>query len=334
MSGVLEWVRSRSGQDQQHDGEEQDRKEQDHSAEEGPAEAPVADVVAQSWTFGGTLAARAAIAAMWVLLLSGPVGLVVAVSGSSTIQPSAPRPAGVGGHEMSRSMAGEFTIRAVSAWLTTPVEREEELQSLLPGAEAHQVPYEVADPSLVSVAPASEPDSWLVTVSVTVTGTDGVSRGQYFMLPVWCDGTAVAAAGLPGPVAGPGRAEPPERGFDNSVPVAGPVGSTVAEFMAAMVAGTGEIERYVAPGAEPIRPVTPTPYEQVELVKLQAPAPVSDNPADGERARVLVTADLIRGDQTIRAQWVLTLASRAGRWEILEVNPAPAVEKPEHDQPT
>jgi len=76
-----------------------------------------------------------------------------------------------------------------------------------------------------------------------------------------------------------------------------------------------------ASGEPPADPVLPskTPNSRA------SPQPPTITPADGQRMRVLATAAAeVTDTQSANVTYALTLAARAGRWEITAIDPTPA----------
>ncbi|WP_432573383.1 hypothetical protein [Kineococcus sp. SYSU DK005] len=195
--------------------------------------------------------------------------------------------------------------------------------------------------------------TWQVSVAADVEepGADGerVMVRRYFAVPVLQrggTGAAVAREGapqrerqvvralralmLPQPLAGPASGEGAELDYDQQVNPAGSLATSVRQFLAAYAAGAGDVTRYVTPGA-PISAITPAAYAdvQVQSVLAREGDPSSDEPADGQRAQVLVTATLITFErQQSTAQYALALTARGGRWEISALEPVPALVPP------
>lgn len=109
-----------------------------------------------------------------------------------------------------------------------------------------------------------------------------------------------------------------------------PVNDVVRRFLAALLAGDGEVSRYSSPGAV-IRPIIPAPYAGVELVSLvRDTSPSSGDssgataaPGTGQRLRVLATIRVSGSDGIQMLSYPLRLTSRAGRWEVSSLDGAP-----------
>lgn len=158
---------------------------------------------------------------------------------------------------------------------------------------------------------------------------------RYFQVPVTVqrpadeeESLAVAALALPAPVPGPSTADAPGLDYPRTIATTSAAGESVAAFLGALVAGEGEITRYLRPGTA-IQPVTPPPYTAVQVMSIGGSHEISDDPSDGEGTHALVTAELTRPDgEKTTAQYVLTLVARDGRWEVSGLDQAVRTETP------
>lgn len=99
--------------------------------------------------------------------------------------------------------------------------------------------------------------------------------------------------------------------------------ATVEGFLAALVAGSGDVSRYLAPDVE-IAPVTPAPFTQVSLLRWS----VTDVAEDEVRIRLSARGVSASGvPRTL--SYELELAERSGRWEVLSLSGAPTMEDEE-----
>ncbi|GAB3166155.1 hypothetical protein GCM10027059_24820 [Myceligenerans halotolerans] len=158
---------------------------------------------------------------------------------------------------------------------------------------------------------------------------------RYFQVPVMVqrpadedEPLAVAALALPSPVPGPSAADAPGLDYPRTIAVTSEAGESVAAFLGALVAGEGEITRYLRPGTA-IQPVMPPPYTAVSVRSIGGSHEISDQPSDGDGTHALVTAELTRPDgEKTTAQYVLTLVARDGRWEVSGLDQAVRTETP------
>ena len=131
-----------------------------------------------------------------------------------------------------------------------------------------------------------------------------------------------AATGLPALVAAPATGPPPAllvRRMEGLREVSG-LEEAVTRFLAAYLAGEGELARYSAPGS-PLVAVQPPPFASVELVEAGS-VPTSD----GARQVVTLVVGTDEGGRSQVLQYALVVAQRDGRWEVSEMLPAPPLD--------
>jgi hypothetical protein len=302
------------------------------------------------WSNGPALATKAWGAALALALLAGPAALVW-----TALRPdAAPVSAAAGAASTSETAAAsERAVELVETWLRADSDDQQLIASLTnaPVGSLPQAGLTIRDSSVAQVEQA-EDDVWSVTVGVDVSEpapgstpppAGGQAKGEeaevalvwvrrYFQVPVLVDRTdtewsgpdlAVTALALPAPVPGPAAAaEPPDLDYPETISPTSAAGQSVAGFLAAMVAGDGEITRYLRPGTS-ISAVTPAPYSAVAVTGIKGSHEVTESPADGDGTHALTTVELTRldGDKTT-AQYVLTLVARDGRWEVAGLEPA------------
>ena len=161
-----------------------------------------------------------------------------------------------------------------------------------------------------------------MTVAATVEGTL-----RYFAVPVRITPSGLSALTLPAPAPEPLHETGAALRYGSSVMPSGAIGTAVAAFLSALLTGTGEITRYITPGAE-IRAVEPAPYRRAQLRSLMA-TDEEAAPLEGTEARVLVTAVVTDGlKRQLTTQYALSLKARGGRWEVAAVDTAPVVNIP------
>jgi Conjugative transposon protein TcpC len=101
--------------------------------------------------------------------------------------------------------------------------------------------------------------------------------------------------------------------------------TTVEGFLRALMAGNGDVSRYLAPGVE-ILPVTPAPFSDVSLRQWA----ITDTGEGQVRVRLSARATSAAGvPRTV--SYELGLAERAGRWEVTSLSGAPTIEAEEAD---
>lgn len=306
--------------------------------------------LAREWTGPAAWITKALSVALFLALVTGPLGLVAAVW--LYLRPAPVAVADRQGGETTavaeqRAAVGAFAEEYVVAWLSTPRGAEKNLATYLPNYASvtlPQTPSTVSNPATTGVEPVQGADSaggagetgerssesWSATVAVNVqTSAKDAAVRRYFQVPItWRSGSLVAQA-LPAPVPAPATAEAPRTAYADTAALQDPLAVSVAEFFKAFLAGGGDVTRYVTPDA-PIRAVEPAPFASVELSDVQTDRDLSEvdqaAPADGESLRVLVSATGTSvNKQSISFQYALTVTARANRWEVTSIDPAPIV---------
>ncbi|MFI6424925.1 hypothetical protein [Promicromonospora sp. NPDC050880] len=300
------------------------------------------------WSNGPALVTKAWGALLALALLAGPAALAWTL-----LRPEpAPVAASAGPADTAaQAAANERAVELVETWLRADSDDQQLLASLT-SAPVGTLPQEgltIRDSSIAQ-SEAAEDDVWSVTVGVDVAepapGSTPPPAGQpegegaevalvwvrrYFQVPVLVERTdtrysgpdlAVAALALPAPVPGPAAAEPPDLDYPETISPTSAAGQSAAGFLAAMVAGEGEITRYLQPGTT-IPAITPAPYAAATVTGIKGSHEITDDPADGDGTHALTTVELTRLDgQKTTSQYVLTLVARDGRWEVAGVEPA------------
>ncbi|MDX3370938.1 conjugal transfer protein [Streptomyces sp. ME02-6987-2C] len=263
--------------------------------------------------------------ALFTAIAAGPVALAVTVaSGPATAEAAVPnRPAPVRTTPVAADPAGYAQV-FLDAWLRSSADEADSALARLAQSLAPDValpdPAAGAQSRLRSVTAVRsvqrEGGAWTVTVVAQYAD----STVRYFAVPVAADtrGASFAVTGAPGVVAGPARAAAPKSPYTVSVPSDGALTATVGEFLGAYLTGTGEADRYLAPGVE-LTPVSPAPYTSVavgEVSAIEEAAAAGPVPADGTKVRVRVQAEARDDTGRWPLAYELTLTSRSGRWDV------------------
>lgn len=188
---------------------------------------------------------------------------------------------------------------------------------------------------------------WSVTVAARVLEEAPVDEGgkdeevgaqvRYFQVPVrQVRGGALVAVSLPAEVAAAAGGRGQESGLGyGTVQQAmrtAPLVKTLDAVFGAYLAGRGDLDRYMSPGAR-LSAVEPAPYAVVAVERL---AEVGTNeplvkeqsaaPADGERRELLVEVEATsRSGAVWPLSYALELVARDGRWEVAVLKAAPAL---------
>lgn len=299
---------------------------------------PDGDVRLQGqWTGGSKWATRGATGLLWTALACGPAGLMLGgVAFLSAPTSASAQTQQVADTASEQTAAEQFAEHFVVTWLTTPRGEEATLASFVDvsGIALPEVPWTVSNPAPAALVQTGA-GRWAITVAVTVTTPPVESQDpaqapgpirRFFTVPVRYDASALIAEALPAPVAAPATAEPGRLGYRYTLPDQHPASTASAEFLAALLTGTGDVIRYVSPGTQ-IQAITPAPYAEIRLRNVlvdQDPADLPDEPANGDELHQLVTAEArSAADQAISVQYSLTLTAREGRWEVRSMEPAP-----------
>lgn len=262
--------------------------------------------------------------ALLTAIAAGPVALGVAVLSGPTTVAAAPstKPTAVRTAAAAADPAG-YAQLFVGAWLRSSADDATSAQARLAHSMAPDV--ELPDPAAdahtavqsVTAVRSAQRDTGVWSVTVAAQYADQSVR--YYAVPVaaGASGTSFTVTGAPGVVAGPARAEVPTSPYAVSVPD-GDLSSAVGEFLAAYLTGTGEVDRYLAPGVN-LTAVSPAPYTAVTVQQTLAvddAAAAEKVPADGSRVRVRVAVEARDGSGRWPLAYELTLRARSGRWEV------------------
>lgn len=296
-------------------------------------EAPVA-----TWTAGSRWAATVATAGLWALVVCGPAALAVTLTAERTPPPAAPPAQQVVDSAPQQAAASELARQLVTGWLTLPRGEEDQLAQFVDTAELTlpHTPWQVADVAVAGLTGAGD-GQWSVTVGATVTDVDGTSARRYFAVPVQVDPTSggVAALTLPAAVPAPPVAALPALAYPYTTSTTSDVAVTAHDFLTALLTGTGDLTRYLTPGAA-LTAVDDAPYATVEVTQVWVDVDPTDlTPQQGLPVRALVTATATTlAGQTAALQYALQVQPREGRWEVAAIDDVPATTPTDADVDT
>ena len=291
--------------------------------------------VAQEWDdagpVGGSSRVQAALTRLLAYGLWGGIalalllGLVNCAGSPAATSPRAVEPAPV----QPAAPPGGCAELVVSAWLAGDT-------GLLAGVDG--VPRGGLEPGrrqagrtyTIGVTPGEGAWGYLIGADVQIFDEEAgqwLAAGTRFfavtMVPSagGCQGWSPAA--LPAQVPAPrlaGDTGDGAAGYDVSLPTTdSPLSDTLAAFFAGMLAGAGDLERYVAPGVA-IAPLSPAPYREVSVTELRARTePAAPVPADGTVLQLLATVTTDPDDLPLA--YPVTVAVRGGRWEVVAIDP-------------
>ncbi|MFD8493333.1 hypothetical protein [Amycolatopsis sp. NPDC059657] len=225
----------------------------------------------------------------------------------------------------------------VRAWLSASRDDSAGLETFYPpGMKTQRMPgtQVPVDTSTIAVtSPSAGVWSVVVAVNLLTQPPEGkhiarLACVQVSMLGQLVSGAATyVAAALPSPVTCPATMAAVELNYPETAEITGPIGQSVLGFLAAYLAGQGGLDRYITPGAS-LAPVVPAAYATVQLSVLKTHEAFEPGqaarPPDGTEIHVLARASGYdaTGQVTV-LDYALTLAARAGRWEVRRIDPAP-----------
>jgi hypothetical protein len=279
---------------------------------------------------GAQVAARVG---LWGLVVLGAFGGLIGMVRPSA-RPEARATEASESATLPPEMAG-FAELAVKTWLEATGGDDAEVEAMFAAnpstSAADGGRRRVADTSTVGARRIGD-GYWAVTVAAPVS--EMVSErwrdaGTWYLevgVMAGSDGSLVATA-EPAIVPAPTEPEEAPRPAGGSLGVPSgddeAMAAAVEGFLSSLVAGSGDVSRYLAPDVE-IAPVTPAPFTQVSLLRW------SVTELDGGEVRVRLTARGVSASGVPRSlSYELELAERAGRWEVLSLSGAPTMEDAE-----
>lgn len=308
------------------------RREDTHRAE-GPEQQPSTKTTA--WSHGTSLGARAGYVILLAALVIGPLtagyaAMRMRATESQIDQVAAALSSGSDFNPEQHTEVSQIGAATVEAWLSATRDDHEWLASLasVEPTELPTSPVNYRSPMVASIT-ATTDQIWTVTVAVSIErqlDEDASTWSRtYFEVPVvqTTDGS-LAALTLPAPVGAPAAAAAPALPFTHQLAPSHELSATVAAFLAALLTSDGEVDRYVAPGAQ-IVPIAAGSYSAIGQTEVLASAPEEDLTAgeDGQNTAVLVHVPVERTDgEPMPATYVLDLTTRSGRWEISGIRAA------------
>lgn len=273
-------------------------------------------------------AVRMATWGLWGLVAFSGIagGAALAMTMSRPGQAAAPVPV----DEPAGSVGAEgFAELFVAAWLAAGEDHEEAVGGFtsrrvtLSGVESGRL--WAARTAAVAASKQAE-GYWSVVVAAEVLAADD-SGGyrpaglRYYAVGVASRDGGLVVADLPAQVPPPAALPPPQLAVDRlELPGGelGPVAEAVRGFVAALLTGQGDLDRYVAPTAA-IAAIDPPPFSEVRVERVGA------RPYDHPAGVYLVRAAVVGtdgGGRTQRLAYSLDMVQRDGRWEVVELLPA------------
>ncbi|GAB2736083.1 conjugal transfer protein [Kitasatospora kifunensis] len=296
-----------------------------------------------SWSTGASANTAAVLRrALWGLVLLGPLLGGAALLTRPAAAGPVPAQAPVGAPATGGQGAAGFAEQFVAACVAAGDGDQAKLTPYFPGADDLRLEGasggRSADQLVVVRLRQSDGDVWSVTVAARVSTAGGAGAGvvHYFQVPVAVGptgggGTGYVALAMPAEVAAPPRIQAPGLVYGPWRPAlpGDPLTQAVSPALSAYLTGSGDLSRYLAPGAR-LAPISPAPYTALSVDQLavegeQDGAQAAAVPGDGIRLGVLVQVRATGTDGVrVPLSYALTLRTRAGRWEISSLDGAPA----------
>lgn len=237
---------------------------------------------------------------------------------------------------VEQQQAGSFAQSYVGAWLSATKSDHKALDAYgttQTTAITGDTPVEYKDLAVASVHKESDDmTSVVVSASVKTVEEDKSSKDKkkeiwtpyWYQVAVAGSGEALSVVGAPTPIASPGIKDAPQTNYNRRVSDQD-MQNTIKDFLAAYVTGKGDVTRYVAPDKN-ITAISPSYWDSVTLKEANSAEEIKDvSSSDGQTADVLVTAVVTHDKTSKPAQYVLSMKVRDGRWEVTQINSAPAL---------
>ena len=288
-------------------------------------------VKTSSYTAGSQATANAIVGAFYLAVALCVVLSVLAFMKPPTVTVSAE---GNGSQPISAATesTGAFALGFVGAWLSANTEDFTSLQNYVAITSSADLPSAATiykDLAVASITPSEGSDLVSVVIAGNVQEQGGKEKTvwprRYFLVIINTGQDAMGVVGLPAPIAAPAKSE---QGatlvYTEAVVPTDAAAKAVTSFMAAYVAGQGDMNRYLSPSSS-LTPIVPAPFTAVKVQSLQANVASRGTPSDGDELKVLAKVQMIgTTGQKLTSTYALTLIARAERWEISSLDLTPA----------
>ncbi|MEU6560597.1 conjugal transfer protein [Nocardia nova] len=236
----------------------------------------------------------------------------------------------IGNAQLAESFAEEFVV----TYLSASSGQREKLAEYVGGDQQITLPStarQVSDPVVVFASRSignGSVDVWAVTVSVHIA-KNGAAGGlrEYFRVPV-----TVTPDGRRRALTVPQAVGPPERGLDLvqnyalSCGLDTPLSQVASGFLAAYLAGSGDVARYTTPNSGIIA-LKPAPFTAAETTAVSSED--AGCGTGGTSAKVLATVDPKAGTgSTPTLAYPLTMVNTSGQWQVQSMDAVPALRNP------
>ncbi|MFH8737594.1 conjugal transfer protein [Streptomyces sp. NPDC017964] len=262
-------------------------------------------------------------AGVWACLLAGPAALALALTAPSAtvVTQGTPAPATNAAAAVEPADPSGYVAEFADAWLRSAADAPDSTSAmralrLAPGVALPEPAEGAKAPQKVTAVRSVHRNGTQWSVTVAAQYADGV---RYFAMPVTAStsGGAVAVTGTPALVAAPAAAKGAPSAYQVEVP-GGPLTDTIKDFLTAYLAGSGEVDRYLAPRTS-LAAVTPAVADQVDVETVTAreeAATAEQVASDSTRVHIQASVTAHTKSGTWPLAYELTLAARGGRWEI------------------
>ncbi|KDA07189.1 hypothetical protein DC31_00265 [Microbacterium sp. CH12i] len=290
------------------------------------------------WTAGRAFGQKAITGALLVAVACGPLALVTA-SVNSQSKPAVAHAVVDEPLTAQQQSAGEYGAAFVASWLSATSDDEGNLAEYINPSSIGQLSataWTYRDLAVVSIGKTDDSDLLRVVVAANIEEFDMESESgatiwprRYFAATVRVTEAGMSIVGLPAPIAAPAKEDSAIRlAYNQTVLPTSTARQTVEAFLGAYLAGSGDISRYITPGAE-ISAIAPAPYMNLTVKDVKGDVEPSDDPSTGSVVHVLATAEVSSAsDQRLTTTYALTLTARDGRWETTSVDLTPLESTP------
>ncbi|MEV6254663.1 conjugal transfer protein [Nocardia sp. NPDC051911] len=272
------------------------------------------------------------VAVLAVLAVLGGGHAILSVFDSGPPAPSDDSTTAIVGHAQ---LAGSYAEQFVVAYLSAVAGQQDRIGEYVGSNQQITLPSsarQVSDPSVVYVSRALSAgglEVWSVTVSVRV-GKVGAATApdqrQFYRVAVSVSDGRLRALSTPALVQAPSKGVDLKLAYGAPCAPDTPLGQVAAGFLSAMLAGNGDVARYITPDAG-LAALKPPPFTAVELTSLTTDD--SSCGSGGAKAQVLATINP-KADTgaTATLAYPLTMIRNAGQWQVVSIDPIPALSSP------
>ena len=305
-----------------------------HFVTAGGVHEAVSDALPRRRELNPMLTIRAVQVVLWMLVVSGPVVALLVANHVSSIGDRLDALSTAADVEVppDTSGVGGFAELFIAAYLTAGEDSTDVLTPFLDGVALDGVEAGSWSATRTTSLGAQEvsPGYYSVVVAADVVAIDTQSDDQpagvrYFSVGVAETTTGRVITGLPALISPPHRVSTPELLIGRFDGLAGAPGleEMLLRFLAAFLAGNGELTRYTSPSS-PIGAVQPPPFASIEILRTG----LVETPDGSTEVGALVRATDADGRTQI-LEYALVVEQRDGRWEVSRLLPAPTLKPSE-----